>query len=83
MCDCQHRESHAQPSACIDSAKRHAGGFKAELQYEQPGEEQEELAALCVRNLQEWICELLIRNQELRMSLLDLTTNRQSRETDQ
>lgn len=83
MCDCQHRESHDQPSDCTDPAKRHADGCGAGLQYEQLGEEREELAAQCVRTLQEWICELLIRNQELRMSLLDLTTNRQSREIDQ
>lgn len=82
MCDCRHRESHPQPAACTDAARCPADGFEAELQCEQSEGEREKLAAQTVRNLQEWICELLIRNQELRMSLLDLTTNRQSREID-
>lgn len=83
MCDCQHRESHARPAACTEAAKCRAQRFEPELQFEQSEGEREKLAAQTVRNLQEWICELLIRNQELRMSLLDLTTNRQSREIDQ
>lgn len=83
MCDRQDRESHAQPPACTASAKRQTDGFESRSQYEQPGKEREEEWGQSLRSLQEWICELLIRNQELRMSLLDSATNYQSPEADQ
>ena len=53
------------------------------MQYEEPGQEREEDWRRSLHSLQECICELLIRNQELRMSLLDSATNHQSREADQ
>jgi hypothetical protein len=52
------------------------------MQYEEPGQEREEDWRRSLHRLQECICELLIRNQELRMSLLESATNYQSREPD-
>ena len=53
------------------------------MQYEEPGQEREEDWRRSLHSLQECICELLIRNQELRMLLLDSANNRKSGETDQ
>jgi hypothetical protein len=63
MCDCQHRESLAPSPACTATAQRQT-------------KESEEQRGLSLCSLQEWICDLLIRNQELRMSLLNSATNR-------
>ena len=50
---------------------------------QEPGQEREEDWRRSLHSLQECICELLIRNQELRMLLLDSATNHQSVEADQ
>ena len=83
MCYRQHRESEAQPSACTAPAKCQTVGFEARSQYDRPSDEQKEQAGQSLRGLRELICELLIRNQELRMLLLDSATNCRSREADQ
>jgi hypothetical protein len=64
-------------------AQRQIDAVEASMQYEEPGREREEDWRRSLHSLQECICELLIRNQELRMSLLDSSTNRKSAETDQ
>ena len=83
MCDRQHQESHAPSSGCTDSVKRQTDAVEPGMQYEGPGQEQEEDWRRSVHSLQECICELLIRNQELRISLLDSATNHKSAEPDQ
>jgi hypothetical protein len=82
MCDHQHRESLAPSPGCTASAQRQADAAEARLRYEQQGEEREEMGGQSLHSLHKWICELLIKNQELRMSLLDLATN-QSGEANQ
>jgi hypothetical protein len=83
MCDRQHRESHAPLPGYTASAQRQTDAVEARMQYEEPGQEREEDWRRSLHSLQECICELLIRNQELRMPLLDSATNHQSGETDQ
>ena len=43
--------------------------FKAELQDDEHRDDQEEIWNRRLRSLEEWVCVLLIKNQELRMSL--------------
>ena len=50
---------------------------------EEPGQEREEDWHRILHSLQKCICELLIKNQELRMSLLNSATRHQSGEADQ
>ena len=83
MCDRRHRESHAPLPACTASTQRQTDAVESRMQYEEQGQEREEDWRRSLRSLQECICELLIRNQELRMSLLDLAPNCQSRKADQ
>lgn len=79
MCDCQHRESHAQLLGCTASAQRQTEAFEARM----PDREREEDLRRSLHSLQECGCELLFRNQELRMSLLDSANNHPSGETDE
>lgn len=82
MCDRQLRELFDQSPARTISAQRMKGAFDAKLQNELPDPGQEEWHQhLC--SLQQAICELLIENQELRMSLLDSATSPQSAEANQ
>jgi len=83
MYDRQHRESFATATACAASPQRKAEVVEARTQFEQCGDEQEEMGRQSLHRLQEWICELLIQNQELRMSLLNSATNHHSWEADQ
>jgi len=83
MCDHQHRESLAPSLGCTASPQRQTNAVGAKLQYEQPGEQWEEMGRLSLHSLQRWICELLIKNQELRMLLPDSATDHQSREASQ
>ena len=83
MCDRQHRESLAPPPNCPASARRQTDAAELRMQYEEPGQERKEDWRRSLHSLQECICELLIRNQELRMLLLDSANNRKSGETDQ
>jgi hypothetical protein len=82
MCDSQHRESHGALPGCTASARSQIDAVTPRMQYEEPGQEREEDWRRSLRSLQECVCELLIRNQELRMSLLDPATNCQPREAD-
>jgi hypothetical protein len=45
-------------------------------------ENAQELSEIRLRSLQEWICELLARNQQLRMEVLQLKTRRPAYEDD-
>ena len=83
MCDRQHRESLAPPPNCTASAQRQTDFVEPRMQYEEPGQEREEDRRRRLHSLQECICELLIRNQELRMLLLDSVTNGQIPVADQ
>ena len=61
-------DSPAQPlTVAVDSG----------LQNDPPGQGREEEWQQRLRRLQELVAELLIRNQQLRMSLLDSATNHQ------
>jgi hypothetical protein len=82
MRDSQHRKSHGPLPGCTASAQHQTDGVETRTQYEEPGHEREEDWRRSLHGLQECICELLIRNQELRMLLLDSATNYQSREAD-
>jgi hypothetical protein len=55
--------------------------FDAELQHDTPGQEQEEEWQQRLCNLHEWICHLLIKNQQLRMSLLGSAADTQPKDT--
>jgi hypothetical protein len=83
MCDRQHRDCHVPLNGCTASAWRQTNADTPKMQCEEPCEEREEDWRRSLHSLQECICDLLIRNQELRMSLLDLVNNRKSAETDQ
>jgi hypothetical protein len=83
MCDQQHRESHAPLPGCTAPARRQTDGVAPTVQYKEPDQEREEDWHRSLRSLQECICELLIRNQELRMLLLDSAANCRSSEADQ
>ena len=83
MCDRPHRESHAPLSGLTASAKRRADALEPRMQYVELGQEREKDLRRSLHSLQEFVCELLIQNQELRMSLLDSETNLKSAEADQ
>ncbi len=83
MCDRQHRESHSPLLGCTASAQHQTDAVEPRMQYEELGQEREEDLRRNLRCLQECICELLIQNQELRMSLLHSATNHKPAETDQ
>jgi hypothetical protein len=82
MCDRQHQEPFAPSPACTCSEQRQTA-VEARPQYEQTDEEREAESRQSLCRLQELICELLVRNQELRMSLLGSVPNKQSWEADQ
>jgi hypothetical protein len=81
MCDCQHRESHAPLPGCTASVHIQSHAVEAKTQCEEPGQEREEDLLRSLHTLQECVCELLIKNQELRMSLLASANNHHSGET--
>jgi hypothetical protein len=82
MRDSQPQESFAAPPSGNDpSVQPLTDRFDAELQHDTPGQEQEEEWQQRLCNLHEWICHLLIKNQQLRMSL-DLVASHRSRETE-
>jgi hypothetical protein len=83
MCDRQHRESRAPLPGCTASTQNQTDAVEAKMQYEEPGQEREEDLRRSLHCLQEWVCELLTRNQELRMSLLASASNHQPGEADQ
>ena len=83
MSDRKHQESHGPLSGCAASVKRQTDAVEPRMQYEGSGQEQEEDLRRSLHSLQECICELLIRNQQLRISLLDSATNHKSAEPDQ
>lgn len=83
MCDRLQRESPVPSRIRIDSSVRKSNPVEARVLAEQPGQEREEHWRRSLSRLEEWICELLIKNQELRMELLDSTTNQESEEADQ
>ena len=78
----EHLKSLAPSSACAASAQRQTDAAEPRMQYEDLGQEREEEWRRILHSLQKCICELLIRNQELRMSLLESAHNRKSAETD-
>jgi hypothetical protein len=83
MRDRQHQESFAaSPSNNDPSVRPLTGPFDGELERDKPGREREEEWQQRLCSLQEWICHLLIRNQQLRMAL-DSEIGRRSRETNQ
>ena len=83
MCAPEHLKSLAPSSACTASVQRQTDAAGPRMQYEDLGQEREEECRRSLHSLQKCICELLTRNQELRMSLLNSTIEHQSREGDQ
>jgi len=82
MCDCQNHESHAHLPRCTPSAPRQPDADMARMQHDEPVQEREEDLRRSLDSLQEYICDLLIQNQELRMSLLASASNYQPWEAD-
>ena len=83
MRDRNHRESLAPSPASTASAQRQTNAVESKPRYKRTCEEQEEESSQSLQNLQECICELLIKNQELRMSLQHTATNHRPGEADQ
>jgi hypothetical protein len=79
----EHLKSLVPSSSCTASAQCQTDAAEPRMQYEDLGQEREEEWRRILHSLQKCICELLIRNQELRMSLLDSAIEHQSREADQ
>jgi hypothetical protein len=75
MCFRQNRDSLVPSQTETDSAMYEVYPFKAEQQDDEQGEKREETWNRRLRSLEECVCELLIKNQELRMSLLNDTAN--------
>jgi hypothetical protein len=79
MCNRPHQEPFADSLPGIDSPLQPLTvAVNAGSQNDLSSQEREEEWQRRVLGLQEWIAELLIRNQQLRMSLLDLATIPQS-----
>ena len=83
MRDHRQRQSLAPPQACATSTQRQTDAVESRIRFEEPGQEREEDWHRSLHSLQKCICELLIKNQELRMSLLNSATKHQSGEADQ
>jgi hypothetical protein len=81
MGNSQREESFATLSGNDSLVQFLTDSFDAELQHHKPDQEQEEEWQQRLCNLQKWICHLLIKNQQLRMSL-DLAVRHQSRKTE-
>ena len=83
MCDRQHRECHALLPGCTTSAQPQSDAVEARMQYKEAEQERENDLRRSLISLQEFVCELLIQNQELRMSLLASASNHESGVADQ
>jgi len=75
MCVRQDQDSPLPPQHETASALFGVNTFKAERQDDERRDDREETWNRRLRSLEEWICELLIRNQELRMSLRNENAN--------
>lgn len=75
MRDRVHPESLVTSPTRTSSAERQDDSFETRSRYEQACREQEKHWSRNLQSLQECICELLIKNQELRMSLLQSAAN--------
>jgi hypothetical protein len=76
----QHQELFVQTHAdTIEPVQRLRSASAAGMRHEEPDRGLEEEWPECLRSLQRCICELLIKNQQLRMAL-ESTTNRQAKE---
>ena len=75
MCVRQSQDSLVPSQTETASAMFEVDPFKAEQQEEEQGEKRGETWNRRLRSLEEWVCELLIKNQELRMSLRNDTAN--------
>ena len=79
MSDRQHQEPFADSLPGIDSPLQPLTvAVNAGSQNDLSSQEREEEWQRRVLSLQEWVAELLIRNQQLRMLLLDSAINPQS-----
>lgn len=70
MCDRPHRETLVPLRAFSAAAQSRKDAAQTTFRYDQLGQEREEDWRRSLDSLQEFVCELLIQNQELRMSLL-------------
>lgn len=75
--------SSARPSYSSSAAQLRTDAVELTMQCEEPFDERENNWRCRLHCLEEWICLLLIKNQELRMSLLNSGTNHQFGEFDQ
>jgi hypothetical protein len=71
------------PHACATLTQPQTEAVEATSQFEQSREEREEEWRRSLRSLQELICELLMQNQQLRMSLLESATHDKSLQASQ
>ena len=82
MSDSQRQPSFVPHSAVVDAtAQPLKGVVDSEPQFEPPDWGQEEEWRHRLHCLQEFICELLIKNQQLRMTSLDSPTKGQFKES--
>jgi len=75
MCDRQDRDSPVPSQNETASVMFAIDAFEAKLQVDEPLDDREEIWNRRLRSLEEWVCVLLIKNQELRMSLRNDTAN--------
>lgn len=83
MCDCRLTEPHTSSFARVPSVQRLVDQVEVRPQNSEPDDEAEEKWQQTVHGLQEWVCDLLIRNQELRMLLQTSAKEHGPEETDQ
>ena len=80
MPDPRPREPMSHPPAdTVPQVERLAAEGVTAQQCE-PGRTNQEDSEARLQSLQEWICELLIQNQQLRMSLLESAIDRKAKE---
>ena len=75
MCVRQDQDSPVPSQNETASALFGINTLKAELQDDERRDDREEIWNRRLRSLEEWVCVLLIKNQELRMSLRNETAN--------
>ena len=73
----RHEPFFQVPAGVFAPMQRLTGALVTGPTYEPPDQEREEDGQDLVNRLQQWICELLIKNQQLRMSLQSATALKQ------
>ena len=83
MGDSQHQAPSTRSMVGSDTGAQHPNSGDLERDGKKPVRDREEEWQQRLRSLQEWVSELLIKNEQLRMSLLDSGTDGQKRGTNE